>query len=181
MCLYLLCVCTNMKPTFARQLQRSAKCLLPPRRSKQQPKLMLLFLLPPRRHIKDSYSCFAGGPFTRYICAQVAQWWFSHFPGGAVETRAALTSLPPRLSAGTMTLYLQILCPDIELSWQVSWKRQMKTESSGDGGGQLRWIWERLHKASLVRLSGVGLLHAESGIHAGLRCWLLAWHTALNL
>lgn len=68
-----------------------------------------------------------------------------HFPGGAVETRAALTSLSPRLSAGTMTLYLGF-CAQI-LSYQDEWregvteslKREMETERNGDRGGQLCW------------------------------------------
>ena len=67
-----------------------------------------------------------------------------HFPGGAVETRAALTSLSPHLSAGTMTLYLG-LCAQI-LSYQDEWRegetesseREMETERNGDRGGQLR-------------------------------------------
>lgn len=100
-----------------------------------------------------------------------------------METRATLTSLSLHLSAGTMTLYLSF-CAQI-LSYQDEWregeteslKREMETERNGDRGGQLRWakcqewIRERLHKASLVLLSGVQ--HAESGIHACFRCWLL--------
>lgn len=114
-----------------------------------------------------------------------------HFPGGAVETRAALTSLSPHLSAGTMTLYL-IFCAQIlsyrgerrEGGRRARRKRWKQRETEIEEGSCARakcqeWIWERLHKAPLVLLSGVQ--HAESGIHACFRCWLLASHRALDL
>ena len=123
---------------------------------------------------------------------------FSHgvnitFPPALLENEGYLNLFVSAPFSGNNEFMPRPLWPDIELSRRVEGgeggaerrEREMETERNGDRGGQLcraecqRWIWERLHKASLVLLSGAQ--HAESGIHACFRCRLLASHRALNL
>lgn len=79
----------------------------------------------------------AGEPFIRHICSgsmmkepvEVFPRCEYHFPGGSVETRAALTSLSPHLSAGTMTLYLSFYAQI--LSYQDEWREGKRRARRG--------------------------------------------------
>lgn len=136
------------------------------RSKQQQPELLLLHeaqkkkqqlsLLPPPVDIEEFYVCLcyslvfvfavtSGGRLMKEPLGVFSHGGNITFPAGAVETRAALTSLSRRLSAGTMSLYLS-LCAQI-----LNYREEQKEEETEGGWGG----WRRA--AAPGKMSGVDL------------------------